>query len=108
MGTRETRTRQRSKVECIYFIDPDDGEYKETINNARIKLEVPMEAAMPCNKGQGQKRTHRARLRKLKGEGVSPTRFKKKHACIVEAHGSTRQRLESSLPKNHEDHIAGK
>ena len=31
-----------------------------------------------------------------------------KHPCIVEAHESTRQRLESSLPRNHEDHIAGK
>ena len=31
-----------------------------------------------AKKGQGQKRTHRARLRKLKGEGVRPTRFKKK------------------------------
>ena len=29
------------------------------------------------------------------------------HACIVEAHEFTRQRLESSLPKDHEDHIAG-
>ena len=26
----------------------------------------------------------------------------------MEAHESTRQRLESSLPKDHEDHIAGK
>ena len=33
---------------------------------------------------------------------------KTKHACIVEAHESTRKRLESSLPKIHEDHIAGK
>ena len=33
----------------IYFIDLEDGEYKETIKNERIKLEVPMEAAMPCN-----------------------------------------------------------
>ena len=33
---------------------------------------------------------------------------KTKYACIMEAHGSTRQRLESSLPKDHEDHIAGK
>ena len=32
---------------------------------------------------------------------------KRKHACIMEAHESTRQRLESSLPKDHEDHIAG-
>ena len=33
---------------------------------------------------------------------------KTKHACIVEAYESTRQRLESSLPTDHEDHIAGK
>ena len=33
---------------------------------------------------------------------------KTKHACILEAHESTRQRLDSSLRKDHEDHIAGK
>ena len=33
---------------------------------------------------------------------------KAKHACIVEAHESTRQHLEPTLPKDHEDHIAGK
>ena len=32
---------------------------------------------------------------------------KTKHACIVEAHESTRQRLESFLLKDHEDDIAG-
>ena len=31
---------------------------------------------------------------------------KTKHACIVEVHESTRQRLESFLPKDHEDHTA--
>ena len=31
----------------------------------------------------------------------------KSGACFVEAHESTRQRLESSLPEDHEDHIAG-
>ena len=40
---------------------------------------------------------------------MNSTRFqKKKHASIVEAHESTRKRLESSLPNNHEDHSAGK
>ena len=40
---------------------------------------------------------------------MNSTRFQKtKRACIVEAHESTRQRLESSPPKDHEDHIAGK
>ena len=32
----------------IYFIDPEDKEFKETIKNARKKLETPMAPAMPC------------------------------------------------------------
>ena len=52
------------------------------------------------------------RVRKLghgeaHGENKANTR-KSKHACIVEAHESTRKRLERSLPKDHEDCIAGK
>ena len=31
---------------------------------------------------------------------------KSQHACIVEAHESARKRLESTLPEDHEDHIA--
>ena len=34
----------------IYFIDPQDQEYEETIENARKKLEKHMDAAMPCKK----------------------------------------------------------
>ena len=34
------------------FIDPQDEEFEETIKNAMKKLEVPMEAAMPCKKGE--------------------------------------------------------
>ena len=33
----------------IYFIDLEDKEFKETIRNARKKLETPMAPAMPCN-----------------------------------------------------------
>ena len=32
----------------IYFIDFEDKEFKETIKNAREKLETPMAPAMPC------------------------------------------------------------
>ena len=39
------------KLRGIHCIDPEDGEYKETIKNARKKLEVQMEAAMPCKMG---------------------------------------------------------
>ena len=38
------------RLRGIYFIDPEDGEHRETIKNARKKLEGPMEAAMPCKK----------------------------------------------------------
>ena len=48
-------------------------------------------------------------FRKLKRRVMSPTRFQRQsmHASwrLVE---STRQRLELPLPKDHEDHIAGK
>ena len=36
------------KLRGIYFIDPDDREFKETIKNARKKLETPIAPAMPC------------------------------------------------------------
>ena len=32
----------------IYFIDPEDTEFKETIKNARKKLETSVTLAMPC------------------------------------------------------------
>ena len=32
----------------IYFIDPNDEEFKDTMKNARGKLKIPMPAAMPC------------------------------------------------------------
>ena len=34
--------------EGIYFIDPEDKEFKETIKNARKKLETSVAPAMPC------------------------------------------------------------
>ena len=45
----------------------------------------------------------------MDGETRSKTNdFKSKFACILEASESTRMRMEESLPKYHEDHIAGK
>ena len=41
--------------------------------------------------------------------GLHPKRLKKTvYDCFLESHESTRQRVESSQPKKHEDHIAGK
>ena len=36
------------KLRGIYFIDPEDTEFKETIKNARKKMEIPVAPAMPC------------------------------------------------------------
>ena len=81
-----------------YFIDPEDKEFKETIKNARRKLETPMAPAMPCKTCKENKH----------GETRSKTDdFKSKFACILEAREFTTMRMEESLPKYHEDHIAG-
>ena len=36
------------KFRGIYFVDPEDTEFKETIKNARKKLETSVAPAMPC------------------------------------------------------------
>ena len=75
-------------------IDPEDKEYKETIKNARKKLETSVAPAMPC------------KIMKNCGSGGSD-KNKTKLACILEAYESTRMRMGNSIPPNHEDHIAG-
>ena len=83
------------KLRGIYFIDPEDKEYKETIKNARKKLETSVAPAMPC------------KIMKNCGSGGSD-KNKTKLACILEANESTRMRMGNSIPQHHEDHIAGK
>ena len=73
--------------------------FKETIKNAKRKLETPMVPASPCK--TCKKNEH--------GETRSKTNgFKSKLACFLEASESIRLRMEGSIPKYHEDHIAGK
>ena len=36
------------RLRGIYFIVPEDKEFKETIKNARKKLETPVAPALPC------------------------------------------------------------
>ena len=86
------------RLRGIFFIDPDDAEFKETLKNARRKLDVPMPPGMPC----------KIRRRKYKETSRTPYAHKTKYACIVGAGESTRKRLEGTLHKDHEDHIAGK
>ena len=82
-----------------FFIDPEDKEFKETIRNARKKLETPMAPAVPCKTCKKSK----------KEETRSKTNdFKSKFVCILEASESTRMRMEEFLLKYHEDHFAGR
>ena len=87
------------KLRGIYFIDPEDKEFKETINNARKKLETPVAPAMPC------------KISKNSQNGVTrgkSNKIKSKLACNLEASESARLRMGESLPNHHEDHIEGK
>ena len=73
------------KLRGIYFIDPEDKEFKETIKNARKKLETSVAPAMPCKI-----------MKKKCGSGGS-NKIKTKLACILEADESTRLRMGNSL-----------
>ena len=37
-----------SRLHGIFFIEPDDEEFKDIVKNAARKLKIPMLAAMPC------------------------------------------------------------
>ena len=87
------------KLRGIYFIDPEDKEFKETIKKARKKLETAMAPAMPCKMSKNNQ--HAVTCGKS-------NEIKSKLACILEASEATRLRMEESLPNHHEDHIAGK
>ena len=84
------------KLRGIYFIDPEDKEFKETIKNAHKKLETPIAPAMPSKN-----------MKKNCRSGAS-NKIKTRLASILEASESTRLRMGESLPNHHEDHIAGK
>ena len=38
------------KMRGLYFVDPDDEEYKEILKNAMRKLKRPVAPAMPCRR----------------------------------------------------------
>ena len=53
-ATEKPKLDNARRLRGISFIDPADAEFKEIINNARRKLEVPMPAAMPCKIRSGK------------------------------------------------------
>ena len=86
------------KLRGIYFIDLEDKEFKETIKNARKKLEALVAPAMPCKTSKNSQHVVTS---------GKPNKIKTKLACILEASESTRLRMAELLPNHHEDHIAG-
>ena len=82
------------KLRGIYFIDAEDKEFKETIKNARKKLETSVAPTMLC--------------KIMKNCGNGSDKYTTKLACILEANESTRMRMGNSIPSNHKHHIAGK
>ena len=84
------------KLRGIYFIDPEDTEFEETIKDARKKkLETSVALLMPF------------KILENCGSGGASNKLDKV-ACILEVDESTRIRLENSIPHHHEDRIAGK
>ena len=92
------RNLENNGMRGIYFIDPEDKEFKETIKNARKKLETSVAPAMLCKIMKRNKNC---------GSGAS-NKIKSKLACILEANGSTRMRMGNSILHHHEDHVAGR
>ena len=84
------------KLRGIFFIDPEDTEFKETIKNARKKLETPIAPVMPW------------KIIKKNCRSGGSNKIKTRLVCNLEASEPTRLRIRESLPNHHEDHIAGK
>ena len=80
------------KLRGIYFIDPEDTEFKETIKNARKKLETSVFPAMPC--------------KIMKIVGVVHPRKLKRNLRVFWKLMNLRECV--WIPHHHEDHIAGK
>ena len=87
------------RLRGIYFIGPDDKEFKETLRVLERKLETLVAPAVPS------KTSKKSKHGKTRGKTND---FKSNFACILEASESTRLRKGESLPNHHEDRIAGK
>ena len=69
------------RLRGIYFFDPEEKEFKETIQGARKELETPIAPAMPC------------KIIKNNQNGVTRVKsneIKSNFACFLEASESTR------------------
>ena len=94
------KAKQRGAIEKpkLFFIEPNDEEFKLTMKAARRKVGS---SDASCNALQKTEKvvekTHR-----------SIGKRKTKYACVVDADESTRPRLEGAVHKYHQDHITEK
>ena len=89
------KNRSSTKLEDRgFFIDPDDEECKEILENARRTLERPTAAAMPC-KRLPNSITKVTAMPDIESEKNSKTMC----GCTVESPQSKKQRVELSQPK---------
>ena len=86
------------KLRGIYFIDPEDKEFKGDHQECSQEIGNTSGPAMPCKISKNNKNC---------GNGET-NEVKSKLACILEASESTKLRTGESLPNHHEDHFAGK
>ena len=94
----EPKLENAKHLRGIFFIKPNDEEFKHTMENARRKFEIPIPAAMLCKTPVN-----------CRGETCRNIwENKTKYACIVDADESLRIRLEGVPHRYHEDHIAAK
>ena len=95
---KEAKLDNARQLRGIFFIEPNDEEFKLTVKAARRKLEVPMPPAMLCKiPKKSTCETHR-----------NIEKRKAKYACVVDADESTRPRLHWAVHKHHQDHITEK
>ena len=83
-ATEKPKHDDARRLRGIYFIDPEDKEFKETIKNARKKLETTLAPAVPC------KTCKKSKHGVTRGKS---NKTKSKLACILEASESTRLRM---------------
>ena len=81
------------KLRGVYYIDPDDMEFTDTMKNARKVLKMPLESAMPRKFG-----TEHGNTCSIKHDSR-----RTRYACITDAHESTRTRTRKTQSRDHED-----
>ena len=106
MANDQAKLENARRMRGIYFIDPEDEEYQETIKTCKA-IVGSSDGSGPC-RARIKTQTSRAR-RKLQRGQECPTRFKRQSTLEKwKFRESTRQRMEPTSRKGHEDHIAGK